>query len=84
MIQFKEKPLEVTPTRFVAFIFRPLHMLILNAGVFSLPYTVTEDGYEETFQVNYLGHFYLCQLLQEVLMRSAPARIDHGPLVRIT
>ena len=50
-------------------------MLILNAGVFSLPYSVTEDGYEETFQVNYLGHFYLCQLLQDVLVRSAPARI---------
>jgi len=50
-------------------------MLILNAGVFSLPYTLTDDGYEATFQVNYLGHFYLCQLLQEVLTRSAPARI---------
>lgn len=33
--------------------------LILNAGVFALPYSVTEDGFETIFQVSHLSHFYL-------------------------
>ncbi|XP_070616537.1 WW domain-containing oxidoreductase isoform X9 [Erythrolamprus reginae] len=53
----------------------PLHVLVCNAGVFGLPWQLTEDGLERTFQVNYLGHFYLIQLLRDVLCHSAPARI---------
>ncbi|CAL4150922.1 unnamed protein product, partial [Meganyctiphanes norvegica] len=52
-----------------------LHMLILNAGVFGLPYTITNDGLEAIFQINYLSHFYLAHLLQPVLETSAPSRI---------
>uniref|UniRef100_A0A1B0BCB9 WW domain-containing oxidoreductase n=1 Tax=Glossina palpalis gambiensis TaxID=67801 RepID=A0A1B0BCB9_9MUSC len=33
--------------------------LILNAGVFALPYTLTEDNIETTFQVSHLSHFYI-------------------------
>lgn len=40
-----------------------IDMLILNAGVFGIPYTRTSDGYETTFQVNHLSHFYLTLLL---------------------
>ena len=54
---------------------RPLNILILNAGVFSMPYTLTEDGYESTFQSNHLGHFYLVKLLLDTLIKSAPARV---------
>lgn len=50
-------------------------MLVCNAGVFGLPWQLTEDGLERTFQVNHLGHFYLIQLLKDVLCRSAPARV---------
>nr|XP_020657362.1 WW domain-containing oxidoreductase [Pogona vitticeps] len=53
----------------------PLHVLICNAAVFGLPWQLTEDGLESTFQVNHLGHFYLIQLLKDVLCRSAPARV---------
>lgn len=53
----------------------PLHYLILNAAVFGLPYTQTEDGLEMTFQVNHLSHFYLTKLLWTVLMNSAPAKV---------
>ncbi|XP_071494022.1 WW domain-containing oxidoreductase-like [Diadema antillarum] len=53
----------------------PLHMLICNAAVFGLPWQQTEDGIEMTFQVNHVGHFYLVNLLTEVLKKSAPARI---------
>ena len=55
--------------------FRPVHALVLNAGVFSLPYTTTDDEYEATFQTNYLGHFFLAQLLIPILTSSAPARV---------
>lgn len=52
----------------------PLHILILNAAVFGLPYTQTEDDFETTFQVNYLSHFYLTKLLWDILMKSSPSR----------
>ncbi|XP_035232329.1 WW domain-containing oxidoreductase-like [Stegodyphus dumicola] len=54
---------------------KPIHMLILNAGVFGLPYSITEDGFETTFQVNHLGHFYLVKLLTPILIKSAPCRV---------
>lgn len=53
----------------------PLHYLILNAGVFSLPWELTEDGIERTFAANYIGHFYLTKLLMQHLLDSAPARV---------
>ncbi|XP_014671877.1 PREDICTED: WW domain-containing oxidoreductase-like [Priapulus caudatus] len=53
----------------------PLHIFILNAAVFALPYSKTEDGFETIFQVNYLSQYYLTNLLEDVLIRSAPTRI---------
>lgn len=44
-----------------------IDMLILNAAVFALPYTQTEDQLETTFQVCHLAHFYLCKLLEDCL-----------------
>nr|AAA21465.1 oxidoreductase [Homo sapiens] len=41
----------------------PLHVLVCNAATFALPWSLTKDGLETTFQVNHLGHFYLVQLL---------------------
>ncbi|XP_055504818.1 WW domain-containing oxidoreductase isoform X1 [Leucoraja erinacea] len=52
-----------------------LHVLICNAAAFGSPWQLTVDGLETTFQVNHLGHFYLVQLLQDVLRRSIPARV---------
>ena len=34
-------------------------MLILNAGVLNPNFKLTEDGYEEMFQVNYMSQAYL-------------------------
>ncbi|KAK2834809.1 hypothetical protein Q7C36_015510, partial [Tachysurus vachellii] len=53
----------------------PLHILVCNAAVCTQPWCLTEDGLESTFQTCHLGHFFLVQLLQNVLRRSAPARV---------
>lgn len=39
------------------------------------PKATTDDGFEKSFGVNYLGHFYLTYLLKERLMKCAPSRI---------
>ena len=53
----------------------PLNVLILNAGVFGAPHSLTADGFETTFQTNHLGHFYLVQLLTDLLVTSSPSRV---------
>lgn len=49
--------------------------MILNAGVFALPYSLTEDGLETTFQVNHLSQFYLTLLLEDLLAKASPSRV---------
>ena len=54
----------------------PLSGLILNAGGINMKaksLEFTEDGFEKTFQLNFLGHFVLVNLLIEQM--TAPARI---------
>ena len=52
-----------------------LHVLVNNAGGVSVMRSVTADGFETTFQVDYLSHFLLTNLLLEILEKSAPSRI---------
>ena len=53
----------------------PLHVLILNAGAYYSTTKTTIDGYETTFGVNHLGHFYLTYLLLEKLRENSPSRV---------
>ncbi|XP_058804736.1 WW domain-containing oxidoreductase [Phymastichus coffea] len=55
--------------------YRTLNILILNAGVFAVPYKLTNDGYEMTFQVNHLAQFYLTLLLEHPLRSCNKSRV---------
>lgn len=52
-----------------------LHVLVNNAGVARVRRSTTSDGLETTFQVDYLSHFLLTNLLLGALKRGAPSRI---------
>src|SRR5271157_2145825 len=52
-----------------------LQVLVNNAGRVGLRRSVTADGFEATFQVNYLSHFLLTRLLLDSLKKGAPSRI---------
>lgn len=48
-------------------LYRHIDFLILNAGVFALPFSLTEDNFETTFQVSHLSHFYVTLELSDLL-----------------
>ena len=52
-----------------------LDVLVNNAGLGTRRREVTEDGIERTFAVNHLGPFLLTNLLLDLLVKSAPARV---------
>lgn len=47
--------------------FKHIDFLILNAAVFALPYSMTKDNVETTFQVCHLAHFYMTVELENRL-----------------
>jgi len=56
-----------------------LHVLVNNAGIFATERVVTDEGFEMTFAVNYLGPFLLTELLAPRLVDSATG----GPPSRV-
>ena len=52
-----------------------LHVLVNNAGGVNKKRRLTADGIEATFAVNHLGYFLLTNLLLDLLVNSAPARV---------
>ncbi|HKV10686.1 MAG TPA: SDR family oxidoreductase [Thermoanaerobaculia bacterium] len=52
-----------------------LDVLVNNAGGVNKTRRLTVDGIEATFAVNHLGYFLLTNLLTDLLVRSAPARV---------
>jgi NAD(P)-dependent dehydrogenase (short-subunit alcohol dehydrogenase family) len=55
--------------------FSRLHALVNNAGMAPLRRSLTVDGIETTFAVNYLAPFLLTNLLLDTLKAGAPARV---------
>lgn len=64
-----------------------VHLLINNAGI-DRPSFKTADGFESVFEIDYLGHFLLTELLLPALRSSAPSRVvnvasgSHGSACR--
>ena len=52
-----------------------IHVLVNNAGVFLYHKRLTEDGFDATMAINYVGHYLLTLLLLERIKNSAPSRI---------
>lgn len=55
--------------------FPVIDYLVLNAGIMNFEYAETEDGLEETFQVNLVSPIYICHLLLPNLKKSKSAKI---------
>jgi retinol dehydrogenase-14 len=55
--------------------FDRLDVLVNNAGGVNKARRLTVDGIEMTFAVNHLGYFLLTNLLRDLIVRSAPARV---------
>ena len=53
----------------------PLDVLINNAGVFNTRRTLLDNGQEEMFAVNHLGHFLLTTLLLDRLRQAEQGRV---------
>lgn len=49
---------------------KPLHLLMLNAGIMGTPFSRSPDGLESQFATNHLGHFALTQGLLGLLERQ--------------
>ena len=53
----------------------PLHLLINNAGVMTIPERrATEQGLEQQTGINHVGHYYLTRLLVDALKASSTLR----------
>ncbi len=62
--------------------FDQLHLLFNNAGVIQDKYETSKQGLEKTFAVNHLGHFYLTNLLLELLAKSYGRIINTSAVVK--
>ena len=55
---------------------RTLSVCVLNAGIMALPWHRTEDGFEQQWQVNVLGHFLFLRRLLPTMEEGA-GRVVH-------
>ena len=52
-----------------------LDVLVNNAGIMAVPYSLTEDGFESQMGINHLGHFALTGRLLGELLNAPGARV---------
>ncbi|CAA2957526.1 Hypothetical predicted protein [Olea europaea subsp. europaea] len=62
----------------------PLNILINNAGIMFCPYQLSEDGIEMQFATNHLGHFYLTNLLLDIMKETARSSGIEGRIINLT
>lgn len=61
-----------------------IHLLINNAGIMFVPFSLTEDGFESQFAVNYLGHCLLTHLLLPQLKAGGQSRGINARIVNVS
>ncbi|KAI7741549.1 hypothetical protein M8C21_006157 [Ambrosia artemisiifolia] len=62
----------------------PLNILILNAGIMSPPFTLSQDGIELQFATNHIGHFLLTNLLLDTMKRTSIKSQKEGRIVVVS
>ncbi|WCJ23986.1 NAD(P)-binding Rossmann-fold superfamily protein [Euphorbia peplus] len=62
----------------------PLNILINNAGIAFVPFTLSKDNVELHFATNYLGHFLLTDLLVETMKNTARESNQEGRIVNVS
>ncbi|KAJ4839884.1 Short-chain dehydrogenase TIC 32, chloroplastic [Turnera subulata] len=63
---------------------RPLNLLINNAGIMAIPFTLSKDNIELQFATNHLGHFLLTNLLLDVMKKTARESKREGRIVNVS
>lgn len=58
-----------------------LDFLVLSAGIVTNQYSEDVDGIDRHFGVNYLGHYYICNLLWPLLRKTS--KIPNTPAPRV-
>ncbi|KAF2116520.1 hypothetical protein BDV96DRAFT_598421 [Lophiotrema nucula] len=61
-----------------------LDILVNNAGVMATPYSTTQEGYENQFGTNHMGHFLLTKLLLPTLLSTASEPDGDVRIVNLT
>ncbi|XP_042499075.1 short-chain dehydrogenase TIC 32 B, chloroplastic-like [Macadamia integrifolia] len=62
----------------------PLNILINNAGKFSQKLEFSEDKVEMTFATNYLGHYFLTDMLLEKMIETADQTGIEGRIINVS
>ncbi|KAJ4960264.1 hypothetical protein NE237_020174 [Protea cynaroides] len=62
----------------------PLNILINNAGRFSQKLELSEDKVEMTFATNYMGHYFLTEMLLEKMIETADQTGIEGRIVNVS
>lgn len=55
--------------------YNKIDILLNNAGIMTVPYGSTKNGFERQIGVNHFGHFYLTMNLLEILNKTKKSRI---------
>ncbi|XP_057952839.1 short-chain dehydrogenase TIC 32, chloroplastic-like [Malania oleifera] len=63
---------------------RALNILVNNAGVMGIPFTLSKDNIELQFATNHIGHFLLTNLLLDAMKRTAHESGKEGRIVNVS
>ncbi|CAN0907671.1 Short-chain dehydrogenase TIC 32, chloroplastic [Linum grandiflorum] len=62
----------------------PLNLLINNAGIMMIPFTLSADKIELQFATNHVGHFLLTHLLLDTMKSTARESNQEGRIVNLS